>query len=236
MLEEKFPGPYPFRAVDAFNSDEPIYKLYDVAIARAQDGQFDTFLKRLRYFLLYQAAQQAAALFPNGNFVECGCWHGHSTFMLATLMQAAGSTGKLHVFDAFEGGLSEFHELDKGFIKTDDAIRNITEQFKSNEEKVRSLLAPFPFVSFYPGWIPDRFSEVAEEEFCFLSIDVDLYEPTLKSMEFFWPRLMKGGFAYFDDYGTNTFPGARIAIERFFEASPPAALFRLPFGAAVAIR
>ena len=40
------------------------------------------------------------------------------------------------------------------------------------------------------GWIPDRFVEVKNKKFSFINIDVDIYEPTKKSLEFFFPRLI----------------------------------------------
>ena len=37
----------------------------------------------------------------------------------------------------------------------------------------------------FKGWIPDRFDEIALKKFCLVHIDVDLYQPTLDSLNFF---------------------------------------------------
>jgi hypothetical protein len=70
-------------------------------------------------------------------------------------------------------------------------------------------------VECYPGWIPDRFPEVDDRCFSFVHIDVDLYQPTLDSLEFFYPRLSTGGIIVLDDYGFGTCPGATAAVDSF---------------------
>ena len=54
------------------------------------------------------------------------------------------------------------------------------------------VLKDFDFVKIYKGWIPEKFNLVDNSKFSFVHIDVDLYEPTLKSLEFFFPRLEEG--------------------------------------------
>ena len=49
--------------------------------------------------------------------------------------------------------------------------------------------------------IPTRFDEVADRSFCFVHVDVDLFEPTRESIAFFYPRMVPGGVMLFDDYG-----------------------------------
>src|SRR5688500_18091536 len=63
--------------IDPFNADEPLQNLYDEAIKAAQDGRADNLLKRMRFFVLAQAAVQACQRFPRLDFVECGCFNGH---------------------------------------------------------------------------------------------------------------------------------------------------------------
>lgn len=48
-------------------------------------------------------------------------------------------------------------------------------------------------------------------------LDCDLYTSYLEALEFIWPRLSTGGFIYFDEYFSLKFPGARIAIDKFFQ-------------------
>jgi hypothetical protein len=89
-------------------------------------------------------------------------------------------------------------------------------------------------VVFHPGWIPERFTDVAERRFCFLHLDVDLLQPTHDALEFFYPRMVPGGVILCDDYGFETCPGARLAVDGFF-ASRPEPVVHLPTGQGLVI-
>jgi O-methyltransferase len=222
--------------IDPFDSTEPYQTLYRETINAAQDGKRDSLQKQFRYFILYQLALQAVQTAPNLDMIECGCFWGHSTLLLARLLKANGFQGKLHVFDSFEG-LSPFDSEDNGkFFNTEAEIEPLRAQFKSNELKVRELLKDFSFVEFYPGWIPDRFDEVKDAQISFLNVDVDLYKPTLQSLDFFFPRLMSGGSVYLDDYGSNNFPGARKSVDEYLLTEEGNRLIRMPFGSAFIIK
>jgi O-methyltransferase len=49
-------------------------------------------------------------------------------------------------------------------------------------------------------------------------IDLDIYRSIKDGLEFIWPRLSRGGFAVFDDYGFHSCPGARAAVDEFFQS------------------
>ena len=70
--------------------------------------------------------------------------------------------------------------------------------------------------SLIQGWIPKAFEQVKSEKVRFLHLDLDLYEPTFSSLEFFFPLIETGGIIVCDDYGFDSCPGARQAIDEFF--------------------
>ena len=94
---------------------------------------------------------------------------------------------------------------------------------------VQKALSGFSNFEFHPGWIPDRFADVADRKFSFVHIDVDLAEPTLASLAFFYPRMQAGGIIVCDDYGQGTSPGATEAVDRFL-ATKPERMLMLPDG------
>jgi O-methyltransferase len=100
---------------------------------------------------------------------------------------------------------------------------------------VQRNLAEFPSVQYHAGWIPDRFGEVADKSFCFVHVDVDLYQPTLDSLRFFYPRLVARGMLVCDDYGYVNCPGAKQACDEFVAAIPEP-LIHLPTGQAVIVK
>lgn len=221
--------------LDVYDADDPLQHDYDEAIRLAQDGQDDNFPKRARFLVRHQLAVHALQKFPDLDVAECGCWKGHSTLMTARLMQRAGATGRFAVFDSFEG-LSDFTDADRAGAANPDQEARRQEKFRSDLDRFKQLLAPFPFVDVYPGWIPDRFIDVQDRRYGFVAIDVDMHDPTLASLEFFYPRMPQGGALYLDDYGYKNFPGARKAADQFFAANPVDLFLRLPVGAAIAIK
>ena len=66
-------------------------------------------------------------------------------------------------------------------------------------------------------------------------IDVAVYFSIRDSLDFIWPRLSRGGFIVFDDYGFATCPGARQAVDEFFAPLPIRPL-SLPTGQAVVFK
>jgi O-methyltransferase len=148
-----------------------------------------------------------------GDIVECGVFHAASSFLM---LSASEGTGKhLHGFDSFEG-LSKPEE-------TDIVKRERTFKWKENDLSVPENVAAENLKKFaghfslYKGWIPERFHEIGEKTFSLVHIDVDLFAPTTDSLEFFWPRLSPGGMIVCDDYGFETCPGARKAMDDFFQ-------------------
>ena len=81
-----------------------------------------------------------------------------------------------------------------------------------------------------------REKEIKNEKFSFVHIDVDLYEPTMKSLEFFFPRLVKGGIIVCDDYNSNIFNGAKKAWDKYFKNIKFDYFFHNPLGGCFLIK
>ncbi len=82
----------------------------------------------------------------------------------------------------------------------------------SREIVTENVHRVFPRVGFVPGWIPAGFVGQPERVYRFVHIDVDLYQPTLDSLQYFFPRLAEGGIIITDDYD---WPGARKAFQEY---------------------
>lgn len=146
-----------------------------------------------------------------GDTVECGAYKGATSFLICAFIQQQGQSKKHHIFDSFEG-ISKPQKEDGAYWKEGDLA--------TSEEICRNNLAAFDFVKYHKGWIPDKFPEVKDLRFSFVHIDVDLYQPTLDSVIFFYERLSKGGIIICDDHGFSTCPGAKKAMDDFFTAKP----------------
>ncbi len=146
-----------------------------------------------------------------GDTAECGAYEGATSYLVCAFIQQLHLTKTHHIFDSFEG-------LSKP--QTEDGEYWAAGNLAAGEEICRKNLSPFNFVKYHKGWIPDKFTEVKELRFSFVHIDVDLYQPTLDSIAFFYERLNKGGIMICDDYGFVTCPGAKKAMDDFFTDKP----------------
>lgn len=188
--------------------------------ARILSSSNDNFFKQNRFFTLAQMVARVLDGHIDGDVVECGCFRGHSTYLVAERLHAARWGRTFFVFDSFEGGLSDRVGQDR--IGLPEEVSSQT--FASSFVDVRRLLEPFPFVSLQKGWIPDVFRTVpdlVDRRFALVHLDVDLYEPTRYSLACFGPRMSEGGVIVVDDYGSASFPGCRTAVDEFCAATPP---------------
>ncbi len=149
----------------------------------------------------------------DGDLAECGCYVGVSAWFMSS---EAGPGSALYLFDSFEG-LSA--PTGKDSTRVGDAFEWKKADLSASEAELRANLAEFTNVHVLKGWIPDRFAEVSDHGFRLVHIDVDLYEPTLQSLQFFYPRLVEMGVIVMDDYGYETCPGAFRAANEFADAT-----------------
>lgn len=158
-----------------------------------------------------------------GNYAECGVFQGATAYLIANSMR---NNEKLFLYDTFEG-LSEPSKEDGTYWSKGDLNAGI--------EFVKNRLKQFHLIAYKQGFIPTRFYENADTFFKFVHVDVDLYQPTKDSIEFFYARLVKGGILVCDDYGFKSCPGAKQAFDEVME-SKPESIVLLPTGQAFIIK
>jgi hypothetical protein len=184
-----------------------------------EDAYFNAHLSRFgeldelntdRRWMMYQLQRLTTAL--DGATAECGVYKGASSFQIAEVNRKLGGGRTHYAFDSFSG-LSTPTDQDGDYWEEGDLSVPLAE-FEKN-------LAPYKDkVVVHRGWIPECFADVPDEQFAFVHIDVDLYEPTLASLEFFYPRMVPGGIILCDDYGLTTCPGATRAFDEFTTDKP----------------
>ena len=221
LIKKNVSGVIDKRNLIPFQNNNKNYNLYFEGLKKSQNQNTDNFFKQCRHLDLINLASIALKNDKVANFAEAGCWKGHSSYFLSKLINDVNLKRnkeiKFYIFDSFEG-LSEINEKDKNVKKLNqNLIKKIKKQFVSNEKFVKDeVLKDFEFVEIFKGWIPEKFEKVDNKEFSFVHIDVDLYKPTLQSLEFFFPRLIDGGIIVCDDYNSFGFDGAKKAWDEFF--------------------
>lgn len=118
---------------------------------------------------------------------------------------------KLYLFDTFEGfGEPELLEEEK-------SIENLENLFcdTSENEVLSKMITPENCIvrkGFFPGT-----ADGLEESFVFVSLDADLYSVMLAGLEYFYPRLVSGGYIFVHDYGSVMYTGTKEAVDKFCE-------------------
>lgn len=148
-----------------------------------------------------------------GDMAECGVYRGQTAGLL--LRACKERSRHLHLFDSFEG-LSAPTAFDGSHWN----LGNLAATERDVENTLSVLSPDYSAYTLYKGWIPTRFPEIQSCKFSFVHIDVDLYEPTKSSIDFFYPLLSQGGICVCDDYGFSTCPGATKAMDDFLKDKP----------------
>ena len=218
LINKKFVGTIDKRDLIPFSKDNDDYRLYFEGLIKSNNTNTDNFFKQSRHLDLINLTKKVLEKEKVYDFVECGCWRGHSSFFISKLINQSERKINFHIFDSFEG-LSKHTNKDDELSALNDSEKNkIRKQFISNEDFVKNtVLKDFGFVKIYKGWIPEKFELIKNLKFSLIHIDVDLYEPTLKSLEFFYPRLEDGGIIVCDDYNSKMFNGSKRAWDEFFK-------------------
>jgi hypothetical protein len=216
-----------------FEVDSDFIDLYNLAQEKTGMRLTDNLLRRQRHYTLTQLLRNVMPLTVNTDIAECGCWKGLSAYQLAYLLKIENFKNKFYLFDSFEG-LSEFKDEDLKDNKVSSPEKR-KKEFACSLSIVKDNLREYSFIEYKKGWIPEKFKDVEETSFSFVHIDVDLYQPIKDSLEFFYPKIIKGGVIVLDDYGYLTFPGAKQAVDEFVKGKSDF-FMSLPSGAAFIVK
>jgi O-methyltransferase len=196
-----------------YEVDSDFLELYIEGQEKTNMQYSDNPLRRQRHYTLNYLLWTTKGI--KGDVGEAGCFKGLSSYQIASFLKS-DSKKSFFIFDSFEG-LSEINDLDrpKDRKQIDEEVRK---RFAANEDDVRESLSSFDNISIFKGWIPDRYPEIEDKKFSFVHIDVDLYDPIMDSLRFFYPRTVDKGIIVFDDYGCSHFPGAKMAVDDFIKS------------------
>ena len=140
-----------------------------------------------------------------GDAAEVGAFRGGSAKLLAWVAPQR----TLHLFDTFEG-LPEPCEKDSRLFRRG--------QYRASEAELKQYLEGCN-VRIYRGLFPATAGPTANQKFAFVHLDVDLYKSTQDSLEFFYPRMEKGGIILTHDLAPRR-EGVYRAFQEFFGERP----------------
>jgi len=148
-----------------------------------------------------------------GDFVEVGVYRGST----ARLIHKYAPERKLHLFDTFDGFPEQSIHADGE--KANNIVTNKLFRDTTLEAVKKRISSANNNVHFYQGYFPETVPEnFGDKQFALVHLDADLYQPTFDGLEFFYPRLSRGGLLLIHDY--NGWIGARKAVDDFFAEKP----------------
>lgn len=122
-----------------------------------------------------------------GNLAEAGVFEGDS----AEIIREKANGKKLFLFDTFEGFIEKQILNGEPYKKGDLSVsyQQVQEKFKNNDK-----------VRIFRGDVVETKDYISNENFAFIHLDLDIYQPTKACLDFFYPRLSVGGILLIDDY------------------------------------
>lgn len=190
-----------------------------------KDGR--TYLNLDRLYTLWQGVINLPP--ASRGVIEIGVYRGGSARFIGEAMKLRGLDLPVYACDTFDG-----HTL---VDDTADTRHAVGKQFTGiSVDKIRRYLSDLPSVHVVPGDIQHTAATLElQEDFGLVHIDVDVYPITRFCLEYFAPRLARGGTIVVDDYGFKTCPGAKQAADEFAAAHSQFRLLHLLTGQAVLI-
>jgi hypothetical protein len=168
-------------------------------------------------------------------FVECGVADGITCYFAISELRRQLKMGKInkfhmHLYDSW--GPMRAQEL------TGDEVRMVDKYEGLSLERTKKNLSKFnDDIIYHQGYIPESLTMTPPppNSIAYLHIDLNSAKPTLGVLEFYFPRLLKGGVILFDDYGWKGYEESKEKIKEFFE-DKPGILLLMPTGQAIYYR
>jgi hypothetical protein len=147
-----------------------------------------------------------------GDMAELGVYQGRTAAVLATM--ARRLKRELYLFDTFEGfSDSDFKGIDSGQrgAQFDDT------SLEAVQAHVSKAHTGHDCVRYVKGYFPESATKVDPNlRYSLVHIDCDLYAPIRAALQYFYTRVVPGGFIIVHDYSSLAWAGAEKAVDEFF--------------------
>lgn len=200
--------------------DEIPLQLQSLGISlRKLDDHYVLTSVHARVFFLQRFAERVYKENLEGAVAEAGVYRGE----FAKYINKCFADRECYLFDTFEG----FTEYDIG--KEQEESLTFANHLKNvNVEETLAKMPNRDNIILKIGRFPDTATDIPDQ-FCFVNLDMDLYQPTLEGLRLFYPRMVKGGIILVHDYFNKAYPNVEKAIDDF-EAEAGLKLYKMPIG------
>lgn len=127
----------------------------------------------------------------------------------------------LYLYDTFSGFNNDdiSIEVHDGYTEK-EYMSSIHDYFKTNDlneddkmKIVKSKMSNPERCVFRKGFFPQTACDESNKKWIFVSLDMDLYQPMLEGILFFYRNLVPGGYIFIHDYNNVEFRGVRKALD-----------------------
>ena len=149
----------------------------------------------------------------NGDIIELGIHKGNTSLLLKKILSIYKIKKKIYLLDHFEGLIHYTNKDPK-------ASKIYQNKFKSPKKLISDFISFFNFKDIH--FIHQDATKLNNKsfnnkKFCFVYMDMDLYEPTLKALLSIDKKVVKGGIIVFDEGHKKVWDGEKKAIQEFLK-------------------
>jgi O-methyltransferase len=167
-----------------------------------------------------------------GDFVECGVNTGITALPVCEYFDLEAAGKSFWLFDTFKGIPHEqISERERDLGREQENAAYFSECF----ELAQQNFAPYPHARLVRGRIPDSLATVPVDRVAYLSLDLNIAEPEVAALEFFWDKLVPGAPVVLDDYGWLGYRPQKDAMDAF-AAERGIEILTLPTGQGLLLR
>ncbi len=168
-------------------------------------GYLETDYVRIKSFEL--AVKEIRKRKVQGAVAEAGVFRGE----FAQYLNYAFPDKKLYLFDTFEGFDAKEALAEK---RAGNCTQAFIEAYKQTDlGLVLERMSYLDNVEIKQGFFPESLQGM-EDEFAFVSLDMDFEDSIYEGLKYFYPRLVEGGYIFIHDYNSDLY-GVEKAVERY---------------------
>jgi hypothetical protein len=170
--------------------------------------------------IIFELLEQCLPL--EGDIAECGVWQGSALIPTALYLQRRAPGKRAFGFDSFQG-LDDAVARDVALGGDEDPRKRVGGFSNTSYEAVSERAAQFGLggtLTLVPGYFQDTLPRHASLRFCFVHLDCVIYESYRQCLEFFYPRMARGGILLLDEYKDPPWPGCTQAVDEFMAGKP----------------
>ena len=161
----------------------------------------------VRYSSLELCAYEINQKSISGAIAEVGVYQGE----FAAKINEAFPNRPFYLYDTFEG----FDQKDIIIEKKRQFSLGDQDFSNTSIELVLSRMRQPSDCIVRKGYFPETVGSENNESFVFVSLDADLYKPIYDGLNFFYNRLVSGGFIFVHDFNNDSYSGVREAVTQF---------------------